>query len=342
MAQRAFCVSMRLRVFALWLKCRGVGPYSLNLGAAAVNFIGFSLADFAAYEEKKWASNVYTLERMKVKEKLKALIQDILQENPDLGTAISWAYSDEYPAIANNKQVDSQLAYAIRDERDCQSLRRFLEKTKLNADEIFSFASYFKHLAIVVSLTLEGVAVKLSLQQDASIDRANLAARLGKTWDQGICFERFKALPAGYFFKLNGADIDPLLDADSASKLAKALDEPALLELGWFDSSEVVIGQGADYMAVVRERLAALLPIYRFAAWSHDNDHINVDVALIKVRKAAKTAQNGLSRGSKIKLTGGLFAGREGQIIELDGRGGAKVSIGGLAINVAISDCKPL
>ncbi len=307
-----------------------------------MDFLGFLATDFAAYEEKKQGSNVYTLERMKVKDKLKALMQAILAENPDLTSALTWAYSDEYPSIANNKQVDSQLAYAIRDERDQQSLKRFLEKTKLNAEEIFSFASYYKHLALVVKVAESGVSVKLSLHEDASIDRANFAARLAKTWDQSIGLARFKELPAGYFFKVNGADMAAPVDAAAAAALVKALDEPVLMELGWFDSAEEVIKQAGDYKSLLAGRLAALLPVYRFAAWSRDNDHINVDVQIIKVRKAAKIEQNGLSRGAKIKLTGGLFAGREGKVLELDGRGGAKVSIGGLAVNVAISDCKPL
>lgn len=307
---------------------------------SAVSFTGFEAADFAAYEEPKWGSNVFTLERMKAKEHLKALMKDVIGVGNAIFAGITWAYSDESPTITNNKKVDAQWAYGIRDERDQVSLRRFLEKTKLNADDIFSLAEYFKHLSLAVKISEKGCEVKLFLHQDASIDRANFAARLGKTMEQGLFLDRIKALPAGISLKLNG-EVVSLSDAGLIARLTGFLnDESDPLELGWFDTAEDIIAAGAAYSSTVSDRLSALMPVYRYAAWSRDNDHIDVAQQVVKVKKQAQKVQSGIAKGDKVRLIGGLFVGKNGVVVELDGRGSAKVSLGGLAVNVALSDCE--
>ncbi len=306
-----------------------------------MSFTGFVASDFAAYEEPKWGSNVYTLERMKAKDKLKALMQEVLSADASQYAGLTWAYSDEHPSIINNKQVDAQWAYGIRDERDQVSLRRFLEKTKLNADEIFSLAEYFKHISLAVKLSEKGCAVKLYLHAHATIDRANFAARLGKTMEQGLFLERIKDIPAGLKLVVDGQSQDLPAGDEAIKVLTGALEaDGEAIELGWFDEAATIMAAGAGYVETVVGHLKALLPVYRFAAWSRENDHIDVAQQVVKVKKQAKKVQGGIAKGDKVKLIGGLFSGREGLVVELDGRGGAKVSIGGLAVNVALRDCE--
>jgi len=79
----------------------------------------FHATDFDAYEPSKWSSNVYNLERLKVKQKLEALGRAL---GPELRTgagagSLAWEVSAEHPALWNNHQVRSQQLYFLRKYR---------------------------------------------------------------------------------------------------------------------------------------------------------------------------------------------------------------------------------
>ncbi|CAN5529951.1 hypothetical protein BH09MYX1_BH09MYX1_44760 [soil metagenome] len=58
-------------------------------------------------------------------------------------------------------------------------------------------------------------------------------------------------------------------------------------------------------------------------------------------REKKKTTIRGLERGERVRPIDGPFAGREGLIQELDGRGGARVLFGLLAVHIDLKDLRP-
>src|SRR5688500_7002506 len=96
-------------------------------------FTGFAPDDFTAYEQKKWASNAYTLERRRAKDKLLSLVRGAHEKAGTALAGLELHGSDEAPTVANGKKVDAQWAFFIRDQETRAGLRSFLQPTDLQA-----------------------------------------------------------------------------------------------------------------------------------------------------------------------------------------------------------------
>jgi hypothetical protein len=57
--------------------------------------------------------------------------------------------------------------------------------------------------------------------------------------------------------------------------------------------------------------------------------------------KQAKASLPRIEAGSKVRVLGGPFAGRVGAVTELDGKGGARVTLGPLQAHVALGNLGP-
>lgn len=308
-----------------------------------MDFEGFVASDFAAYEEAKWASNVYTLERRRVREKLQCLLRVVVDRLPTaLLAGLEWSFSDDHPSILNNKCVDRQWGYAYRDERDRHNLRRFVEQIKLTPDEIFNVAPYYRHAILAAIVDQAGLRCELGINGEALIDRSNLAARLLKPFDRETFLGLWSGLPAGASLVV---DEQPLTGLDTEQVLALAsrlAAEPLDLRLGWSWAPAELGELGGDLIGLVAERLSALAGLYRYAAWSRDNDHIQVAPKLEQVKKKQRTEDGDIKVGRAMRIVGGLFTGKHGKVLDLDGRGSARLQIGPLAIVVALKDLRPV
>src|SRR6478672_442002 len=92
-------------------------------------FPGFTSADFDAYAQKKWKSNVFTRERLEVKQKLLALGKELQGALVAIdGSPLACEASVEYPALWNHKQVEAQHLYFSRNEGARKELDRIIDR----------------------------------------------------------------------------------------------------------------------------------------------------------------------------------------------------------------------
>jgi hypothetical protein len=301
--------------------------------------VAFSAADFSAYEPKKWGSNAYTLERIKVKEKCQQL-------------AIAWSgamreltahLSDEFPNIVNGKKVDSQWVYFSRSPEATHELARFLEKTELKPDKIFQLAPQDKHAILAVVIDETRIRAGLWAHAGAWVDRRNLAAKLIHPWER----EKLKNALVDAPELMLGFEGETYPAAEWSLEALEALavqlpeDERRFLLLREW-SAEQAVTLGVALAADIEATLLQARATYDFATWSRDNDHIAVGEKIRKEKSEQRKNATGLRGGDRVRITGGLFAGKIGVVQGVDTKANVKVLVGAMAVTVPGADLSPV
>jgi len=308
-------------------------------------FTGFTQADFDAYAPKKWKSNVFTRERLEVKQKLVQLSRELAGTvSAADGSPLTAEFSVEYPALWNHKQVESQHLFFSRNEGARKELDAIIDRQKSLASMIDDPTPQRNHLFLAVTLSHEALEVSLRLHPDAKIDRQNLERKCEDHFEREKLIRMISALPdyqVGVTPQLGAASE---LDETRLSALVAELLKPAppigspqhLLCVGHTIDRATSIAAGEGVLELAKNDMAALLPIYRFIAWSRDNDFVYMKEALQKEKQTKR--QKGLAKHDQVRIVRGMFSGKSGVVQEIDAKGGLKVLIGKLAIKVDIED----
>jgi hypothetical protein len=304
-------------------------------------FSGFSASDFAAFEEKKWGSNAFTLERMKVRDKLAALQDALAPVMAPHAEAFAGHLTDEHPNIMNHKRVDTAWLYYTRTQNHAADLARFLEKTELKPDTIFNIAPQEKHVALAIIVDNKAVHVGLFIHPGAFVDRRNFAAKLEQSWNR----EKLKQV-------MEGLDPELTLGFDDTERVvAREMELPAftwLAETLASDerrfsvartfSAEEAITMGSALGDTAVRMLTGLVALYDFVAWTRANDQIQVAPQIQKAKIEQRKNSTEFKPGDKVKIAGGMFAGKVGNVQSIDTKAQVKVVVGKLSVNVAAAD----
>ena len=311
-------------------------------------FAGFTNADFDAYAQKKWKSNVFTRERLEVKQKLLQLGRELMPAMLAAdGSPLACEASVEYPALWNHKQVEAQHLYFSRNEGARKELDLIIDRQKSLASMIDDPSPQRNHVFLAVSLGNTELEVSVKLHPDARVDRQNLERKcedhfeaeklvrvvreLGGSWRAGVTPELSAAAE---------------LDEEKLKQILGKLAQPApmalpgapqrLLYVGHALPKEQVVERGAGVVGELREALGRLGAIYRFIAWSRDNDFVSMKETLQKERQAKR--QKGVSRNDPVRIVRGILAGKSGVVQEIDAKGQLKVLVGKMAVKVDAAD----
>jgi hypothetical protein len=316
---------------------------NVNAFSSGGPFTGFGESDFKAYEPKKWSSNAYTLERRKAKDKLLALSRAVQEQLQKELAGLELVGSDEAPTVANGKKVEAQWAFFVRDSEARAALKPFLETTDLQAGaNLFDIALQHQHAVLALRLDLEGLDLRVDLAGKAKVDRENFAEKLKQGWARDQWVQLCRGLPAGakVGFEPNpklAAEIDP----GDFEGLAEPIKGDAAFVVGArVPKSDPVLGN-EGLIDLVLERTRAMLAVYRFLAWSRDNDHRQIKEALKKTQEERAKRAAAFQPGDRVTILAGLFAGRSGYLAELDAKGRAKVMVGPVSVSVEAKDLKP-
>ena len=96
-------------------------------------------------------------------------------------------------------------------------------------------------------------------------------------------------------------------------------------------------------IGTVVELVNDVLPIYRYLAWSDDNDHCKLRESMKKTEQTKKKEQLAtLKPGDRVTILSGLFAGRPGYLAEVSASGKAKVMVGPVSVSVDAKDLKSM
>ena len=307
-------------------------------------FVGLNAEAFAAYSQEKWSSNVHNLARMRVKDALTALAERVQEDaGPDLA-GLERVASDEMPTITNQKKVDAQWVVWFRDASARTALASFLEKLKLDQTALLNTAPQDKHAALALVLRQKELWVGLHLGPGASVDRRNLAAKLAKGWERERALELVQALPAGSAVGL-GDEYRPgaELSLGALDELGAALaDSHASLHLGWGIGNEEAQSLGVGLAERAAAFVRALAPLYRWLAWTRDNDHIEAGKQLQEEKREKRRQAVSYNAGDKVRIVSGLFSGKIGVVQEIDTKAQVKVRVGKMSVVVAGTDLTPV
>src|SRR5262249_35716046 len=96
------------------------------------------------------------------------------------------------------------------------------------------------------------------------------------------------------------------------------------------------ISAGPGVVESARSWLEALLNVYKFIAWSRDNDYVSMRETLQKEKQAQR--QKGVAKNDTVRIIRGMFAGKQGVVQEIDAKGALKVLVGKVAVKVDAAD----
>ena len=299
---------------------------------------------FDTYAPEKWSSNVHNLPRMRTKDVL-LKISDATQAGlDDVLTGLSRASSHEVPNIMNQKKVDAQWVYWFRGAQARANLTSFLEKIKLDASALFNTSTQDKHVNLAIILRQTSLDIITWLASGATVDRRNLSMKLSKSWERDTFLEILHALPNEAQIFL-GAEATPTPHV-TAEQL-EALEERALkgsdaISFGFSLSPAAAQELGGDLPAHLQNYLAALAPVYRFIAWSRENDHIDANKKIQEEKAQKRRQATSYHKGDKVRIIGGLFSGKVGIVQEMDTKANVKVQVGKMSVTVPGTDLTPV
>jgi len=313
-------------------------------------FPGFTAADFDAYQPKKWKSNVFNRERLDVKQKLVALGRELqgVMLAPD-GSPLAVEPSVEHPALWNHKQVEAQHLWFSRNEGARKELDAIIDRGKSMASMIEDPSPQRNHLFLAVTLGEQALELSLKLHPDARVDRENLERKCDDHFEREKLLHLVRGLGDGFragitpdLLPVGELDEGKMLElvaqlAKGASPQALTLGAPhKLLYVGRAIARDAAVAAGSGVVEEARATLQALLPIYKFIAWSRDNDFVSIKEALQKEKQQKR--QKGLVKNDAVRIIRGMFAGKQGVVQEVDAKGGLRVLVGKVAVKLAAED----
>jgi hypothetical protein len=312
---------------------------------------GLTGADFDSYEPRKWKSNVYNRERLEVKQKLLALGRTA--GDSLLGADGSPLYiesSVEHPALWNHKQVDIQSVFFSRHAVARKEIDGIIERSKPIASLLDDPTPQRNHLFLAITISHDALEVSLRLHPDARVDRQNLERKLDDHFEAERLIGVLRELPDDYQIGITPelAPVDqPPLAPERLRQIVGKLpaggglglpgQPPHLFYVGRQLPRAAAKALPADELAAwVRSSLLDLVGVYRFIAWSRDNDYVSMKQVLDKEKTVRR--QKGLHKGDSVRVVRGLLAGKDGIVQDVDGKGQLKVLVGKMAVKLDAAD----
>lgn len=306
-------------------------------------FSGFTSEDFDAYQQKKWRSNAYTLARREAKDKLIALARSVQAELSDELFDLELGASSESPSVENNRQVKAQWAFFTRPAEDRASLKPLLTQTDLHSGAaLFDIAVQHQHACLYLRLDEDGLGIGFEVADKASVDRDNIRTKLKESWVAETLLPMVHALSDDT--RIGPADdlrTPSEVTAEALTAWSEALSATSAsfhIETALPRTDETVRSDESIIFAV--EALRPLEHLYRFLAWSRDNDYSGLKAAVQKEKEAQRDRVQSFQPGAQVAILSGLFAGRTGYFSELEGKGKAKVMVGPVSISVDLKDLR--
>ncbi|HZS40176.1 MAG TPA: hypothetical protein VFF06_25270 [Polyangia bacterium] len=311
-------------------------------------FPGFTVADFEAFAPKKWKSNAFNRERLEVKQKLLALGRELqsIMLSAD-GSPLAVEPSVEHPALWNHKQVEAQHLFFSRNEGARKELDAIIDRQKSLASMIDDPTPLRNHVFLVASVGFDALDLAVKLHPDARVDRQNLERKCEDHFEREKLVRALHHLGAPFragvtpglapVGELDDARLGEIIAALAAPQGLVPPGAPAkLLYIGRAVARDEAIAAGAAIVETARAAMQSLIEIYRFIAWSRDNDFVSMREALQKEKQARR--QKGLAKNDAVRIVRGMFAGKSGVVQEIDAKGGLKVLVGKVAVKIDVED----
>lgn len=313
-----------------------------------LNNISFAESDFDAYQAKKWASNVYNLERLQVKQKLESLGKLLAPKLSDEDSPpLAWEVSIEHPAIWNNRKVTAQQLYFLRSVEAREEIQSRVSRGRAINSMLDDPSPYKEHVHLALSLNEKGIACGLTLYAEAYVDYQNLLKKLENGWERSKFHDLLSDIPSTFLLEcapygdsgelISPPDIDPA-KISGAFIEEKSRDRKIVIALRVYTFLErndprVFSPQLAETLL---ESFRAIMPLYKFIEWRRENDFMEV-LKEIREHKKEQISKR-LAPKSKVRITSGLWAGKKGIVENVDAKGKVKVLVGKITVQLNSGD----
>ena len=259
----------------------------------------FQAEDFDAYLPTKWSSNMYTLERRRVKNKLENIGNILEEEIKNAGLTLIQHLSDEFPSLWNKKQVERQWLFFSRDEAARKELTNIIDREKTLADTLADPTPLYRHVFVGVSVSETHLEIGIRLHFDAWVDRKNLLNLMADTERKARFENELKNLPEHFEIGLDGEPLTTIgiIDSDGLDSLLSRFEsEHGWIFIGARLPKDQVLIIGADIVESAGAVFRALLPVYKYVTWSPSNDLISIDEVVAAHNEAIKQSREELDR----------------------------------------------
>ncbi|MBM4371412.1 MAG: hypothetical protein FJ098_07135 [Deltaproteobacteria bacterium] len=295
-------------------------------------FDGFSPAHLDAFAAHKRASHRFGLERMRTHEALGALEGTLAPRLAAFTEGYAWRRTDPAPGIFNGHCVDGLWLHVDRVGPEHDALEREAHRAVSLSDSLREPHAMHRHAVAGVRIDQDGVAAGFWAHRHAALDLRNLSAALADPMERARLPVVLRDLPAEAEVLLDGISCPP------ARWIAGEAPAPETVS-GWFSvrrawSRQETLDLGRSIVDHLASALPSVLSLFRFAAWSPANDRLGLARKLREERRERGRKASGLEAGHRVEVTGGLLAGRQGEVMEVDAKGRVRVRLGLLSVEL--------
>jgi hypothetical protein len=249
---------------------------------------GFTAADFEAYQSSKWSSNMFTLQRRAVKDKLQKTGRLLTPLFEQAGLQLISHISDEYPSLWNKKRVDRQWLFFSRDLSAKKELQDIIDTEKTLAETLVDPTPLYKHIFVGVSVNETHLEAGIRLHFDAWVDRKNLLALLQTRETASKLITLCRELPDDYQFGIFKQDTFESADftVEGLQDFVNRFNTGG----GWmFLGKKITASDAAAAGSAIQQQIidivSKIIPLYRFMAWSPENDAVSLDSIVLQKQK---------------------------------------------------------
>lgn len=295
-------------------------------------FTGVTAAHLDAFEERKWSSHRFGLERMRAAGLLAALERRLAPALAEHTAGLSWARSDPTPGVFNDHKVGGLWLYLERTAAERGEVDRVVDREVSLADTLREPHAMHRFAFAGIRLDHGGLCVGFWLHSQAVLDRRNLAAAFGDPMEMGRLPVVLDRLPEGVTVSIGDDTWTPAQWAAGEAPSLNDLTGWFRITLGW--DRDAVIAAGADLPDALLEALPGFIGLFRFAAWSTSMDRLGLARKLKEARKDRVKKATGLQPGDRVQVISGLLSGKRGEVVGVDAKGRIKIRVGLMSIDM--------
>jgi hypothetical protein len=313
------------------------------------SFHGLDAEAFEAFEPRKWTSNVYNMERMRLRDQLRFLGAS-LEAAVAQDRHLRWDVTPHAPCVFNAKKVSELVLYFTRSEEHQKAIAPLLDSRIALPDQISDAGEHHRHLHIGLQVTHEGVEAGLMCHSTAWLDVMNLLNRCRQPAEALEFVRMVRSMPAGSTARVApGVEVPAAeFDIEHVRRLEEAvLNETFLIRLGrHLPPGDPLLGASA-FLPYLRDLLPGLLPLWDFIAWRPASNFLVGASATgaANVKDAPIVSHDGgivdFGIGRKVRLVEGVFAGRTGVVVDIDAKGHVRVMVGKVAVRMDARQMRP-
>jgi hypothetical protein len=295
-------------------------------------FTGVTAAHLDAFEERKWSSHRFGLERMRAAGVLAALERRLSPALAGKTEGLCWARSDPTPGVFNDHKVGGLWLYLERTGAERGEVDRVVDREVSLAETLREPHAMHRFAFAGLRLDHGGLCAGFWLHSQAVLDRKNLAAAFGDPMEMGRLPLVIDGLPAGATVSFGDGTWTPAQWAAGETPPLKDLTGWFRVTLGW--DRDAVVAAGASLPDALIEALPGFIGLFRFAAWSTSTDRLGLARKLKEARKDRVKKATGLQPGDQVQVTAGLLSGKRGEVAGVDAKGRVKIRIGLMSIDM--------